>query len=320
MDLEKRQSEIVNPKSHTRVAIFKLADHEHAVDVRIVKKILKEPEISSVIEAPDFVEGVINMRDKAVPIVNMRKRLNLPQNDKMDASCVIVVEYRDHYVGILVDSVSELLTIPNDKIEEPTRLVTGIQVSFIKGVVYLEDRFLVLLDLEAVFSLNGGESLKEQIENVPKTPEGLIHISDVQKIAAFELDDELYGACIEDVVEIMKMPPVMPLPNVEKFILGLINIRGDVLPVIDLKELFQLNKKIFDGETRIIVMHVEDFTVGLVVDRVWELLRLSPDDFQPPPPDVARIDESYFKAVAAVDDRMLIVLDVNKIIRETANK
>lgn len=143
---------------------------------------------------------------------------------------------------------------------------------------------------------------------------------DLKKIVAFELDNELYGAGIDDVAEIMKIVPIMPLPNVPEFILGLINLRGTIIPVIDLRIRFGLNRKAMDQGSRIIVMKHGNLVVGVVVDRLWELLRLPLDAFQPPPPDVAKIDAEYFKEVSLVNERMLIVLDIKKLLAETARK
>ena len=143
---------------------------------------------------------------------------------------------------------------------------------------------------------------------------------DLRKIIAFELDNELYGVDIAEVAEIMLIPPIMPLPHVPDFILGLINLRGDILPVVDLRVRFMLTQAPLDSDSRIIVMKEDTLQVGVVVDQMWRLLRLTPEAFQPPPSGVAQIDPEYFKEVSDVDDRMLIVLDMHKILKETARK
>jgi len=142
----------------------------------------------------------------------------------------------------------------------------------------------------------------------------------LRKIVAFEMDDELYGADISEVAEILEMIPIMRLPNVPAFILGLVNLRGAIVPVIDLRIRFELAHKEFDADSRIIILKAEHLIVGIIVDRLRELLRLDPSAFQPPPNDVAKIDPEYFKEVAPVQGRMLIVLDIKRLLTETANK
>jgi purine-binding chemotaxis protein CheW len=142
----------------------------------------------------------------------------------------------------------------------------------------------------------------------------------LRRVVAFEMDDELYGADIGEVAEILEMVPIMPLPNVPAYILGLVNLRGKIVPMIDLRIRFGLVHKGFDQESRIIILNAGDLTVGVVVDRLWELLRLDPGAFQPPPVTAAKIDHEYFKEVASVQGRMLIVLDIYRLLTETARK
>jgi len=154
------------------------------------------------------------------------------------------------------------------------------------------------------------EEWEDQVESKRK-----LHL---RRIIAFELDDELYGADIAEVAEILDMAPIMPLPNVPEFVLGVANLRGTILPVIDLRIQFCLSHKPFDDNSRIIVLTDEQFVAGIVVDHLWELLRLDQDSFQPPPPDVAKIYPEYFKEVAPVRGRMLIVLDIKRLLIETS--
>lgn len=142
----------------------------------------------------------------------------------------------------------------------------------------------------------------------------------LRKIVAFELDNELYGANIDEVGEIMSIIPITPVPNVPDFVLGLINLRGSIIPVIDLRVRFNLNRRELNFDSRIIIFNVKNLVVGIVVDRMWELLRLSAEAFQPPPSDVAKIDAGYFKEVVQVKDRMLIILDIGKFLIETARR
>jgi len=304
-----------------KVMVFQLAGHEHAVDARRVQEILVNFRISSVVEAPDFVDGVIKLRGRIVPVINLRKRLQLPEAQAAENSCVIVIHSERNPVGLLVDSASELLTIPVGSIDSPTEVVGGIRTHFIQGIAYLEDRFLVILDIDEILpprekDLTGETDLVT--ENLPSgNKAGSL---DHRKIIAFELDGELYGVDIEQVVEIMGMVPVMPLPNVPKYILGLINIRGTIVPMMDPRVLLKLDRKPWSLEARIIVLREKNLVVGVVVDRMWELLRLPADAFQPPPAERSRANAEYFKEVTPAGDRMLVVLDIRKILMDTANR
>lgn len=159
-----------------KAIVFRLSGHEHAVDVRQVKEILINPLVSPVVEAPDFVEGVIRLRGRIVPIIDLARRLKLPVPPRTVKTCIIVVRLGNKLAGFIVDSASELLNIPVSKIEAPTDIVGGIHTGFIKGVVYLDDRFLVILDLDIVLKVSEQElaELREiamESENLPESGE-----------------------------------------------------------------------------------------------------------------------------------------------------
>jgi purine-binding chemotaxis protein CheW len=142
----------------------------------------------------------------------------------------------------------------------------------------------------------------------------------VRRIIAFEMDDELYGADIAEVVEILEVLPCMPLPNVPEYVLGVANLRGTIVPIIDLRIRFGLVHKDFSDNSRFIVLKAGKLIAGIVVDRLWELLRLDQSVFQPPPHDVAKINPEYFKEVTPVKGRMLIVLDIRRLLSETSKE
>jgi purine-binding chemotaxis protein CheW len=308
-----------------RVVVFNLAGHEHGVDVRRVREIILEPRISTVIEAPDFVDGVLELRGKIVPVIDLRKRLQLAHVRKPDeASVIIIVQLGKKMAGFGVDSVSELMTVPNDLIQPPTEIVGGIGSNFIDGLAYVNQRLLVILNLDAMLSLDEKRQLEEEGLGVGaedwKEESNDIRELTFKRIITFELDRETYGAEIGEVAEIMEMAPIMPLPRVPAFILGLVNLRGAIVPIIDLRVRFGLDQKAWSRDSRIIIMKEKNLLVGVAVDSMWESLKLPEDSFQPPPQGVAKIDAEYFKEICSVKGRMVCVLDIKKILSDTAAK
>jgi len=137
-------------------------------------------------------------------------------------------------------------------------------------------------------------------------------------LVAFELSGELYGVSIDDVAEISRPLPLVPLPHVPPHILGLTNLRGIVLPVIDLRRRFCLPIRPDNPDNRLVLLKTAEYQVALWVDAIHGLLRLSQADFQPAPPNVARIDPEYYNQVAQVDERLLIELNCQKLLANTA--
>ncbi|MFW6005742.1 MAG: chemotaxis protein CheW, partial [Desulfonatronovibrionaceae bacterium] len=109
-------------------------------------------DITRVPKAPDFVEGVINLRGKVIPIIDLRKRFGLDSKSHDKNTRIVVIEINKMIVGFVVDSVSEVLRIPADTVEPPPPVVAGLDSEYISGVGKLEDRLLILLDLDRLLS------------------------------------------------------------------------------------------------------------------------------------------------------------------------
>ena len=118
--------------------------------------------ITKIPNAPNFIEGVINLRGKIIPIVDLRKRLGFKNQEYDKSTRIIVVELDGLVLGFIVDSVSEVLRIPENTIEPPPSMVAGIESEYIEGVGKLDDRLLILLELKKIFS----SPEKKDIENI----------------------------------------------------------------------------------------------------------------------------------------------------------
>jgi len=131
---------------------FKIGNEEFGVDILKVQEINRMMEITTVPNAPEFVDGVVNLRGRIIPVIDLRTRLNMPRNEHDNNTRIVVVELSGKTVGFIVDEVSEVLRIPRNITEPPPDMVAGINAEYITAVGKLEDRLLILLDLEKVLS------------------------------------------------------------------------------------------------------------------------------------------------------------------------
>jgi purine-binding chemotaxis protein CheW len=138
--------------------------------------------------------------------------------------------------------------------------------------------------------------------------------TELLQLVSFFIGSEEFGVDILYVQEINRMSQVTKVPNAPDFVNGVINLRGRVIPVIDLRLKFGMPKKEHDKNTRIIVMEVSGKTVGFIVDSVNEVLRISKDVTEPPPELAMGINSEYIKAVGKLEDRLLILIDLEKIL------
>lgn len=134
------------------------------------------------------------------------------------------------------------------------------------------------------------------------------------QLVSFNIGEEEFGVDILKVQEINRMLDVTRVPNAPEYVDGVINLRGKVIPIIDLRRRFQMNRKEHDKNTRIVVVELSGKVVGFVVDAVSEVLRIPKSVTEPPPPIVAGIDAEYITAVGKLENRLLILLDLEKVL------
>ena len=132
---------------------FNIGSEEFGVDILKVQEINRMVEITRVPQAPHYVEGVINLRGKVIPIIDLRKRFGLELKEQDKNTRIVVVDIGGNIMGMIVDSVSEVLRLPANTVEPPPDLVTGINSEYINGVAKLEDRLLIFLDLSKVVDM-----------------------------------------------------------------------------------------------------------------------------------------------------------------------
>jgi purine-binding chemotaxis protein CheW len=133
-----------------QLVTFTLEKEEYAVNILNVQEINRITEITKVPNAPDYVEGVINLRGKVIPVINLRKKFGLYNKDTDDSSRVIIMDIQGITYGLVVDSVSEVLRIPSDIVEPPPPMASSMSSMFIKGIAKLENRLIILIDIDGL--------------------------------------------------------------------------------------------------------------------------------------------------------------------------
>ena len=131
---------------------FMIGDEEFAVDILIVQEIIRMLQITKVPNAPDFVDGVINLRGRIIPVIDLRCKMGMKRIEHDKNTRIVVVEVIGKTVGFIVDAVTEVLRIPSSITETPPEIVAGVNSEFIKAVGKLEDRLLILIDIEKILS------------------------------------------------------------------------------------------------------------------------------------------------------------------------
>lgn len=142
-----------------------------------------------------------------------------------------------------------------------------------------------------------------------------------QQLVVFDLAGEHYGVDIAAVEGIIKLQAITTVPHAPAFVEGVTNLRGKVLPVIDLRKRFGLPQAQPTKDSRIVVVEMNGATVGMVVDGVSEVLRVGAEAIEPPSPIVTTVDSAFIRGIAKVGERLVILLDLGKVLstEETAS-
>jgi len=143
-----------------QLVVFQLGAELYGVEISRVHEIIRLQSVTKVPRAPSFVEGVINLRGKVIPVVDLRRRFGLPTSDHTRASRIVVVEIGDQVVGIIVDGVSEVLRVNTTTVEPPSPVVAGIDSEYLHGIAKLSDRLVILLDLDRILARDERRALE----------------------------------------------------------------------------------------------------------------------------------------------------------------
>jgi len=136
------------------VVAFRLGDEEFCLDIANVREIKEMMPITRVPNAPDFIEGVINLRGQITAVIDLKKKLDYYDESTLEDKNIIIADIKGETVGIIVDSVSDVLTLSEEEIEQPPKMLASkVDTKFIKGIAKINngERLLIMLDLDKLF-------------------------------------------------------------------------------------------------------------------------------------------------------------------------
>ncbi|MBW1956663.1 MAG: chemotaxis protein CheW [Deltaproteobacteria bacterium] len=339
---------------------FRMAGEEFAVDIMQVQEIIRVTELTRVPKAPDFVKGITSLRNRLLPIVDLRALFGMtsPEDDvsarslreretpeadqetaveaegtdgpmeaastddeTADARRIVVIDMDGVLTGILVDSVSEVLRLPVKSIEDPPSIINREQAAKLKGVGKLNngERLVMLLDMSNLISADQKAALVSTAGGQGKDEERMAKkIMDEEQVVCFWVEKEEYGIDIMQVQEIIRVDEITAVPNAPRFVEGIVNLRGNVLPVLDMRTRFGLEKGERTEQNRIIVVDIAGKTTGIIVDSVSEVIRIPRDRIEPPPDLIteAGIEGRYIEGIGKLDEgkRIIVLVQVDALL------
>lgn len=138
--------------SERQLVVFDLNEEAYGVDIGAVREIIRMQEITRVPRAPQFIEGVINLRGKVIPVVDLRTRFSMPTGDRTDEHRIVVVDVVGQDIGMVVDAVTEVSRVSEASIEPPSTVITTEDSDYLTGIVKTDEKLIILLDIAKVIS------------------------------------------------------------------------------------------------------------------------------------------------------------------------
>lgn len=328
-------------KSSTQIILFKILDEYWGLNILDVQEVIRLVEITPVPDAPSFVEGVINLRGHVVFVVNLRKRMQLPPAELNLNTPIIIVKIGELVLGLIVDTIETLVEVDDAARESvPAEFAAK---EYMKAVIKLDDKI--------VFLLRGGEIItgepKQMLTSMPPSSstgtelhdeknmtKGILHLraqdlakveeqkdeGDKIRLIVFLLNNEWYG--IEDVEarEVLRSARIYSVPGAPAHVNGMVNVRGDIIPVIDLARFLGLKvgPKSPVSTGKILIGGRDSVNLGLAVDYIEDIIEVDQNTLQPSA-ELFGEEAKFIKGKLEWENRVITVLNIAPLVAAPGN-
>ena len=236
-------------KEESQLVTFLLKDEEFGFDIMSVQEIIRLPKMAKVPRTPPYVDGIANLRGVVLPVIDMRTRFGMERAQETDRTRVLVVDIDGVKTGLRVDRVKQVTRVLRSEIEPPPAAIRGTSSDYLEGVVKLDKGQRIVMALNAAHVCEIGVTRKTASANrAAAATESEIGAkqrltdgadADVCKLVTFRIAKEEFAFHMEHVREILRVQTPNQVPDVPAYVLGVLTVRGQILPVIDLRRLLQ---------------------------------------------------------------------------------
>jgi purine-binding chemotaxis protein CheW len=297
---------------------FTLGKESFGINLKMVEEIIELPAVTKVPDAPPYVLGVICLRDQVLPLLDFVQLLHAePAEQAVKGDMVILLSFGRVKLGIVVDGIQEIIRIREEDILPPPQTLSEREVADLEGIVLRSDRMVSLLKVMDI--INGEDQAKIAAMGsslMPERSEDAQAASFELPLVVFRLGNEAYSLRLHEVREIIMVGNITPIPRAPSFIDGVLNLRGEVMPVIDLRERFGLPRQDVTSVSRIVITPIGGVGTGLVVDSVEEVKSVDERRLEAPPRVTAVGANAFIEKVARVDQNVIFLLNVQCLLTE----
>ena len=323
-EISKEEKVELESRYGKKILTFRLNKQKFAIEIDYTREIIEKPEIEDIPTKSSDIIGVFNLRDEIIPVLDLSKRLDVKvERDEEEIrgeeiQKIIIFILNRSVIGLLVDEVEEVLEPLKEEIIPVPNTFDEVSKQYVKSI------FNNSQEKEIIFLLNEKSLLNrediEDIDTLKKDSEFVKRDESenlTEKIAVFKLSDEEFGINIEKVVEINRLSEITSVPKAASFIEGVINLRGEIIPVINLRERLGMEKKEYDEFERVIIVEIEGHKTGLIVDRVTEIKAIDLNYFKNIPKFLkSGVERELFEKIAniEVEKRIISIIAIDNIL------
>ena len=340
---------------------FRLHDLVYGVATHLVKEIFQLPELTIIPETPGDIIGVLDLRDRLIPVMHLDRRLSQPIQECRLSDCVIVIEWSNIEIGMIVNEVLDVIDLDLGKLnlEPDYGRENHLNTAFISGIAKVADRSIILLDHqtlirqpdEIVAAIANADNLTENAEDkdcelvessshhpllsnffdlyCPQTsqierdifrqrakelqiPLETSKTEGTMPLAVFSLGEEYFGCDLSVVKEFIDIENVTPIPCCPSHIVGNINLRGEIVTLIDIRSVLNFTDAI-QNSSQAILVQIDDIYAGIVVDEIYDVYQIDRQQLAPMPTGVSGEIEQYFYGMTTYEENLVSAIDLPKI-------
>lgn len=300
-----------------QIVIFNIGIGEYAFSINCVKEIIRLPEVMKVPNAASYIEGVFSIRNQLMAVINLGRILGMNCKQPDEYSRVVIINNGNFSYGVIVDKVSHVVRVHKELFKESGQIGNCSGTAFVKGVFNLNNgkRLVMMLEPNKLVSLEDVKDVLDAEHKVTVNNESLYADeadNNHKHVVVFKLDEEEYGIEINNVEEINRIREIAHFPGAPAFIAGMADLRGDIIPILNLRKLFNLDDSDSYNESKFIVVEYGNKKIGILIDSVSEVLRFSTAYLEEAPRVFKGNDQdSCIDKIAKLNDGKRIILMLN---------
>lgn len=314
---EDTKKDLADDANKTEMVTFLIGEEEYALEISSVKEIIRLPQFTKVPNAPAFIMGLCNLRGELLPVIDSRKLFNLAALDYNEGARVVIIDIKGKKLGLIVDKVSEVLSVDLDIVKEPPESLKGIGGGVIKNILLPDHgkRVIMVLDAPKLVKIENYAEYAGQVHNSAASSFGKV-LQEEEQAIVFNIGKEEYAFSVNDVKEIIRMPELIKVPNTPDHVEGVFSIRNELIAVVNLGTMLNVTNKQADENSRVIIVDNGTVKFGVIVDKVSQVIRLQKESLKISRHGKDASNKDYIKGFLEFDQgrRLIILLNACNLI------